>query len=255
LYKTSDDAATWQLVRPPSTAQAWVNTVVVSPADPSLVYVYFDTGNGLSFQRSRDGGATWETLPTDPGGSPCTWQVVLLQAHPTQPERLFRTAGCFAGRDMFAGYALRQSADYGATWTNWAPSPNRSPRRLSGGAGARPARFYLALTGAMGGPSRLDRSDDDGATWASVLEPPSVAGRNPQVLALAYDPAAPDRVFVGVSEDGGVRQSRDAGATWADLGSQPRGTVNDLALGIDGRYLFAATGQGVWRIDLAPAAP
>jgi photosystem II stability/assembly factor-like uncharacterized protein len=255
LYRTTDDAASWQLIRPLPTPSAWVNTIVVSPANPAVLYVYFETANSLTFQRSRDGGATWDPLTTPPGGSPCTWQVVFLQPHPTDAARLFRTAGCFAGRDIFGGYTLRQSADYGDTWADWAPSPNRLPHRLVGGQAPRPARFYLAFLGAMGGPSRLARTDDDGRTWLPVLDPSPAADRNPQVRGLAYDPAAPDRVFAALTEEQGVLASADAGATWADLSPAPAGQVNDLALGIDARYLFAATDQGVWRADLTRPHP
>ena len=39
-------------------------------------------------------------------------------------------------------------------------------------------------------------------------------------------------------------------ATWSDLGRQDIGAVSDLALGVDGRNLYAATDQGLWRLPL-----
>jgi hypothetical protein len=45
-----------------------------------------------------------------------------------------------------------------------------------------------------------------------------------------------------------VRVSTDAGATWTDIGTLPVKSIYDLALGIDGANLYAATDQGVWRL-------
>lgn len=81
------------------------------------------------------------------------------------------------------------------------------------------------------------------------------------LAGLAYDPAVPDRVYVGVNEN--VRESSntrrvgrrvitsgDGGATWMNLSEQDIGAIQALALGIDGRNLYAATDQGVWRLPL-----
>jgi hypothetical protein len=48
-----------------------------------------------------------------------------------------------------------------------------------------------------------------------------------------------------------VTASFDAGRSWSPLGRQDLGTLYDLALGIDGQNLYAATDQGVWRLALA----
>jgi len=48
----------------------------------------------------------------------------------------------------------------------------------------------------------------------------------------------------------GVMQSTNAGATWNDLGSQQLGCITDLALGPDGHSLFAATDDGLFRLDI-----
>ena len=66
---------------------------------------------------------------------------------------------------------------------------------------------------------------------------------------LVADPALPDRVWVAIGGRG-VPRSDDGGATWTELGAPGPGAVNDLALGIDARNLYAATEQGVWRLAL-----
>jgi hypothetical protein len=49
--------------------------------------------------------------------------------------------------------------------------------------------------------------------------------------------------------------SPDGGLTWLDLGGRDLGRIRNLALGIDGRYLYAATDHGLWRlaVDRVPA--
>ena len=44
--------------------------------------------------------------------------------------------------------------------------------------------------------------------------------------------------------------SRDAGATWSELGARDLPKVSGLAVGIDGRYLYARTQKGVYRLAL-----
>jgi hypothetical protein len=114
------------------------------------------------------------------------------------------------------------------------------------------------------GPSEVLRSDDDGATWTPILTFPHAYDQGVQVApfialdAIAYNPAAPDQVYVStrevVSFEGeygrGVKASMDGGATWSDLGTVDIGVVRDLALGIDGQNLYAATDTGVWRMSL-----
>ena len=45
--------------------------------------------------------------------------------------------------------------------------------------------------------------------------------------------------------------SNDGGASWTDLGQEDIGAeIRDLALGIDGANLYAATEGGVFRLNL-----
>jgi hypothetical protein len=190
----------------------------------------------------------------------------VLQAHPTDPLRLFRAAACTSGADV--GEVLRQSTDQGTTFAPWFSTiddatvvPDHYPSRLVGGSGAAPNRFYLAANRdtRLGGGSDLVRSDDDGMSWASVLEYRGRGGpTDPNVTlgGLAYDRSNPDRVYVGLTGDGSeVITSPDGGITWCSLGQQPIGAVRDLALGVDGRNLYAATDSGVWRFAFDTSPP
>jgi photosystem II stability/assembly factor-like uncharacterized protein len=161
------------------------------------------------------------------------------------------------------------------------------PERLRGATPAMPARFYLAGRRdlRLGGGSSLFRTDDDGATWVDLFSyrggqtldqpnapPATIPGQGydpnaPQVRigGLAFDPANPDRIFVGLNEilpsqqptrtASRVLVSTDAGASWTALGNRDIGLVMDLASGTDGRNLYAATDQGVWRLSLSSESP
>jgi len=251
LYRTRDDAATWGLLLPAPTPDASIQAIAVSPADPSVVYVFFLSSNTLYFLRTADGGASWERDELPPLNSPCVSSVALLQAHPTDAARVFRAAGCYAGRNF--GDGLWESADGGATWTQTFRVQGTIPRRLVGGEGRTPNRFYLGAGGAVpNAPSVVARSDDDARTWREVRRYESTPEQGVALSGLAYDPDAPDRLWVGLGSLGrGVQASTDGGSTWSDLGLADR-AIHDLVLGIDRRYLFAATNDGLWRLSLLP---
>jgi photosystem II stability/assembly factor-like uncharacterized protein len=105
-----------------------------------------------------------------------------------------------------------------------------------GGAGRLPARFYLRTERMINADpfTRVFRTDHDGGSWATLLERRNDARVFPVPRALAYDPAAPDRVYVGWAR--GAEGSTDGGATWVDLGPAERGAIHDLALSVDGQY-------------------
>jgi hypothetical protein len=274
VYKSADDAASWNLVLPYSADNGRVlRALAVSPANHAVIYAGLVNSPSIAdtfwFLRSIDGGATWHVVEHPPPLSLCGWGVPVLQAHPADPLRVFRAAACTAGRNF--GEVLRQSTDQGATWAPWFSTvedtmaiPDHYPGRLVGGSGAAPTRFYLtANRDTRLGGSDLVRSDDDGASWTSILAyrgggSPGYAGPDNDPTApnitlggLTYDPSNPDRVYAGLAADGsGVITTPDGGATWLSLGQQPIGVVRDLVLGVDARNLYAATDTGVWRFEL-----
>ena len=189
----------------------------------------------------------------------------ILQPHPTDPARLFQRAGCYAGRDLQDD--LEQSVDQGQTFASLLRPQLAYPDALVGGTGESPARWYLAANrDSRSGGSSVFTSADDGASWTEVLQFRGGGTLEPgqpnvRVGGLAYDPARSTRVIVMLNrargadwerthEGSGLRASIDAGATWIEVGRQDLPPVLDLVRGIDGAWLFAATTDGVWRIQL-----
>jgi photosystem II stability/assembly factor-like uncharacterized protein len=265
LLKTDDAGVSW---RPILSARRSRSDIAVSPADPLLVYldvhVAPDPGSSTveaqRWLRSRDKGATWDQIderPQRPGRSQagarysCDWDTLILEPHPAQRDVLFRSVYCPA--DGNTGGSLEKSTDGGTSWSEVFDASPGVPRRLVGGQEVAPGRFYLG-TGvyvhpifpySAREPTRIFRTDDDGASWTPIL---AFRDRSAPLGGLAVDPTNPDRVYEAPRQ-GGVNASADAGNTWSALGLEdPK--MNDLAVGIDGSYLFAATDTGVWRLRL-----
>lgn len=260
LYRSTDEGASWQVVLPLADPERdAVLGLAASGVDPALLYLGVGPRGPrdgvFRFLRSADGGATWEELQAR-RQSMCAWSVRLLVPHPTDRSQVFRTAGCYAGRDLSAPLDL--SVDLGASWATVLRPEVAFPARLVGGLGSQPSRFYLSADRDFrAGGSTLYRSDDDGRTWTEIL---SYRGggtiqdsstSDVRIGGLAYDPLAPDRIYVGLARGaGGVRASADGGTSWTDLDAGEIGPVTALALGIDAANLYAGTEQGLWRLPL-----
>jgi photosystem II stability/assembly factor-like uncharacterized protein len=263
LQRTTDDGATWSTVLP---SDRRTLRVAISPADPHVLYVAQQGASWTDwfFWRSLDQAASWENLEEIHNSMSCGWSIRLLYPHPTDPTRLFRTAGCYAGRDL--NDTLDESRDRGSTFATIFTPRFAFPSRLVGGSGIEPGRYYLATNNdSRQGGSSLLVSADDAATWTPILEyaggGTATGSTSPSITigALSYDPTTPSRVFVSLhrhddlrkpAANGGIVATSDAGASWSEIGSPEMPRVDDLALGIDGKYLFAASEQGVWRLAL-----
>jgi hypothetical protein len=245
LHKSTDGGASWSFVLP--TPGSKVIGVAVSPANSTAVYAAVGLGDGAySFQRSTNSGATWTVLESFSHGDLCMWTCFLLKGHPLNAQRAFRNIECVAGRNVPGGLAVQQTLDQGVSWTDVFHPVGLYPSRLVGGWGANPQRFYMAayLSASPGGGTYY-RSSDDAATWLPMLP----LGAGVSVGGLAYHPAAPDRVYAGLTT-GVVRGSQDAGHNWTDLGRSGLGGIEDLTLTTDQGSLFAASNLGVWRLFL-----
>lgn len=261
--------------------------VAVSPADRNRVYAEIAWRGAYApygLYESSDGGETWILQQKVTYASLCHVSVAMLMPHPTNPQRLFRETDCLAARNF--GSLLTQSFDEGRTFHAFWEVPDADnlnficrgmestygfAHALVGGAGSAPHRWYLAVNRAFGfGGSTVLRSEDDGSTWQEILAyrgggsgqlPCTEAGDwNVRIAGLAYDSDNPDRLYVArIATDphahsvisSGVTMTPNGGITWTDLASQQMGSIAALALGPDSASLYAATDQGVWRLDVS----
>jgi photosystem II stability/assembly factor-like uncharacterized protein len=250
LYKSDNDAGSWQRVDAPRIPGYFTLMALdVSPADHQIIYTAAKTEYGGQapganpvwwLRRSDDGGASWQEIETrETGDSDRVW-ISAFYPLPHDPDRVLRAIGS-GGGGVF-GHDVELSTDRGTTWT----------RVLTSGSGRGqwyPKHFASGPDGTIyiGGSSQVGNvvvsSTDGGQTWAPILARPGVGANG-----LATDPTQPGRLYAAGKN--GVRRSDDGGSTWTDLGSGTPGVLSDLALGIDQRFLFAATHSGVWRLPL-----
>jgi hypothetical protein len=263
LQRSDDEGRTWTPILPSSRR---TSRIAISPANTSVLYVAQSGGPGgrdFWFQRSVDRGANWQQLE-EQHQSPCGWSTLILAPHPIDQARVFRTAGCYAGRNL--GDDLKESRDGGSTWSTLFTPKTAFPHALIGGAGAEPYRLLLSVNNDYrGGGSLVYTSSDDGASWLPILENKGggtmTGSKDPHVTigGLTYHPQVPSTIYVGLNSKADpfkpdnfatVSATGDGGITWMQAGTQQLPQIRSLALGIDGLNLFAATENGVWRLAL-----
>jgi photosystem II stability/assembly factor-like uncharacterized protein len=263
LYRTDDDAVTWNRILE---IDVPIRGIALSPAAPGRVYV--SLADGLEptrlrrFLVSHDAGMTWtererlENRGDRPGL--CNWRLSALAADRSVAGRVFRVWYCDGGTRT---PVLQRSDDDGGTWTDNLVLPVFA-QYFAGSRGAAGERLYLAgFREPREGGSAALVSLDGGVSWVPIiafeggglnLEGPLV-----QIGGLAMDPVDPTSIWLGLNRSavrasprtfaGEVILSGDGGMTWAALSGGALARLNDLVLGIDGRYLFVATETGVYR--------
>ncbi|MEQ9400570.1 MAG: hypothetical protein RJQ04_15515 [Longimicrobiales bacterium] len=238
LFRTDDGGATWaQTATTPACGQCFYDlTLAVDPTDPNTLYF-----GGVNFQKSVDGGATFQDAGTD--------QLVLHvdQHHivfdPTDPSVLF------VGNDG----GIYRTADGGDTWTSLntnleltqfypgiAPHPtnpdvafggtqdNGTVRTLGGtawneiacgdgGFGAwDPSDANVLYTECQwdpdgGGPQR---STDGGATFEYVTNGIDTNDNAEFIPPLVMDPSTPSTLYFGTDK---LYRTTNRGDSWTAL--------------------------------------
>ena len=220
LNKSIDGGATW--MRLP--VEGSVVAVAVSPADPAYVHTVVQTeAREWHRLRSRDGGETWEQMakfadqtPSNP--PPLDYAIYLFQPHPTDPVKVtvhLRWRDNWAEHVGLAVRRLRRARIPTHPGLKFDPWVSEDAEHLVGGGGAAPGRYYAAYNSRVSPykqttGTKLLRAEEGGgqATLLEVDGGGSVNGHadgdllKPAVLvdAHAYDPKAPDRVFIGLDE-------------------------------------------------------
>jgi photosystem II stability/assembly factor-like uncharacterized protein len=179
-----------------------------------LDHLLFGHHGGLS--ESRDGGRTWQQLPT-------TADAMAMQ--PAADGSIV-----IAGHEVFTA-----SSDGGQTWQPVsADLPSLDIHGFTRDP-ADPSRMWAYL--ATGG---LWESADGGAHWTRVRE-------DNVLFPLAIDRGGSTRLL-GVDVSGLVA-SDDGGTTWSALGAPPTYPMTALAGTPDGTTLYAGSPDGLFRSD------
>jgi hypothetical protein len=243
LYRTDDGGASWQLCDTPMNG-AMVWSLAIDPVDSSVMFAGTGTPSKPGIYRTQDAGKTWEQLSVDIAaecpnvGTPRPTGIAI---DPTDHRRIW------VGLEVDG---VRHSADGGETWTKingQIPNPDVHSVLVIAGP---PKTVFTVVN------DDVWRSVDDGRTWQ--------AGRAREVFpwhyprCIAVKPDDPKTVFVTLGDStpgrvGTLMRSRDAGATWQNLGlpAQPNSAMWTVSMPASAPHLvFAASRYGyLYRSD------
>ncbi len=272
LYKSDDDGLTWRVVDAVRDGfRVEHNHVAVSAADHRVVYAIAfgnltpDSPAGWWIRQSDDGGETWHD--GDASASRRGRRELVSELYPsaTDSDRVLRAIG--GGGDDVVGHRLELSVNRGLTWTTVIPESGPDASFPEYFATGPEGTVYVAgfrdpeLRGSV-----LWSSADGGQTWARRLFSDGKGSMTPdtpwlRTAGVAADPTRPGRAYAAFNEyvmpaatssvtrTGVVlKMTNDSGQTWSDVEAGDPGEFFDLAVGVDGRALFAATSTGVWRL-------
>jgi photosystem II stability/assembly factor-like uncharacterized protein len=230
VFKSTDSGASWSPANSGLPGLA-VSALAMDPGNTSTLYVAVDDhASGGGVYRTVNGAATWQHFPLPVPAAPAAGLAV-------------------RGPDVYAGWGnvLFRSSDAGASWT--IPYPDTLQSGIKAIAARAGRQDVLVGTAQIG----IHRAV---STPAPAWEASSLGLTTGRISLIAASPANPDVVFTA-GNGGGVFRSADGGRNWTALDAGLANTdVAALAADSTGRRLYAATGDGVFSIDLdAPAPP
>jgi photosystem II stability/assembly factor-like uncharacterized protein len=208
LLQSLDGGQTWATV---TSCPPVVEQIVLAPA---AIYVTV-SGDAAGLLRSTDQGRTWRPVL---GGTPSRrFDALSVTVDPRTPRTLY-ASGSFSGDTQDSGLWVSRTA--GGSWTK-AGSVVFGRLQIDSAGGA----LYGGNFGHRGG---LQRSLNGGATWTTVLTPPSSES---EAARINFRPGDPARAALAVGFT--LYRSLNGGASWK--------LSNSLA--------------GVYDVDLDPADP
>lgn len=243
LFRTTDGGASFTPVGGDAFT-APVGALALDPSDPGTLYVGTGEANGgggsVAFEgsgvwRTRDGGATWESLGLGRTGS-----IGRVVVHPSDPEVLWVAAlgplyeetpdrGVYRSGDGGASWQRTLFVDEGTGAVDLAVNP-RSPDTLFAATWERQRRLEVRDYGGEG--SGVWRSVDGGQTWAELANG-LPTGPDVGRLGLSVAASRPSTVYAVATDAvgffSGVWRSDDGGDAWAQVAD--RGAVYSPSFG------------------------
>lgn len=190
-----------------------VRDLRLAPYDPQVIFAGIEVGGIV---RSTDGGRSWRQLS---GPDP--------DVHTIQIDPLHR--GTVLAATAAGPYRSEDNGD------SWEYVGGGLDRRHTIPLAMSPAEPERVLVGAASSARRQEAqpylSVDGGRSWRGL---DGLGAPEDMVVALAWDPADPDRVYAG-SDQGKLYLSGDRGELWRQAGvALPRVAVGAMAAGYPG---------------------
>ena len=243
LYRTDDGGASWRLCDTPMNG-AMVWSLAIDPVDANVMFAGTGTPSKPGIYRTQDAGKTWEQLAVDIAaecpnvGTPRPTGIAI---DPTDHRRVW------IGLEVDG---VRHSPDGGETWTKingQIPNPDVHSVLVIAGP---PKTVFTVVN------DDVWRSIDDGKTWQAARAREVFPWHYPRCIAVKPDDPKTVIVTLGDSTPGRVgtlMRSRDAGATWQNLGlpSQPNSAMWTVSMPASAPHMvFAASRYGyLYRSD------
>ncbi len=220
IVKTTNAGATWNIVADNLSFSFFGIPMTPDPTHPDTIY----TVSGNSFMRSINFGDTWTTISTVPipSDGPCDIEVF--------PD----TSIILIGDN---GTGIFRSTDYGQTWTQTHNTTGEIPTIAVDFQ--NPGVAWATRWG--GGAGGLLKSTDYGATW---LLQSFFNGFN--MWGVHIDPNNSDYVIAGRYSGGVMYITHNGGVSWV---SASTGSSNYQVYIVDTMTVFAAQGNGLWKLD------
>jgi len=235
IFKTTNGAASWTAASEGITAPLdAILSLAIDPSEPETLYAGGRFGGGVF--KTTDGGGVW----SESSSGLVPTEIAALAVDPETPETVY------AGSRVTHG--VYKSIDGGASWS--AANTGLGDPRIRGFA-IDPSEAETVYAATFGG---VFKSSDGGAEWSAAN---GGFGVEPNVEAIALDPADPDTLYVGGVEGGdpsGVYRSLDGGGSWSALNAGlPIGSrdVTALITTPSGGTIYAGTAtKGVYQYTL-----
>jgi uncharacterized repeat protein (TIGR01451 family) len=211
-------SARWTLIGPEPTdtrslypiVAGRITALAVDPTNPSVVYAGAAEGG---VWKTTDGGVHWTPL-TDAQPSLAVGSIAI---DPSNHSTIYVGTGEENyNSDAYYGAGILKSINGGTSWTQIkgpfaGPSNAFAGGALIGALAVEPGNSAVILAGVRiyQGTTGIYRSEDSGASWASVLS--AADGR-----AVVFDPSNGNIAYAALQYIG-VYKSFDAGKTWARI--------------------------------------
>ncbi len=259
LFKSTDGGLSWSQLAESTFAGRCFSKLIVSPADPQVVYAAITPAGGfpekaaakghpakdgpIGVFRSNDGGATWSQLLNGLPNEAATD----LALDPANPGTGYAAIGRIFGSSSNGIY---KTSDGGDSWIKLAGGlPTTSVGRISVAvAPSNPSRLYTLITNpadANGGGASVRggwRSSDAGATWTSINVPSIQSTYGWYLSLVTVQPTNANTVVMGGLE---LVRSTNSGVSFSTI-TPPHVDMHAAAWDAAGRLLIGDDG-GVHR--------